>query len=64
MSIKDWELQQNIVSIKEQEEFYLKVQQEDALQTMKDTETEMNERELIKQKIDRAYLARNGFRYK
>ena len=57
--ILEWESTINTISITTQENKYLDVLVNDSLQSMKDTEREMNEIALIKQKNDRVYYTRN-----
>ena len=59
IGILDWESMINTISITTQENKYLDVLANDSLQSMKDTEREMNEIALIKQKNDRVYYTRN-----
>ena len=59
IGILDWESMINTISITTQENKYLDVLVNDSLQSMKDTEREMNEIALIKQKNDRVYYTRN-----
>ena len=58
--ILDWESMINTISITTQENKYQDVLANDSLQSMKDTEREMNEIALIKQKNDRVYYTRNN----
>ena len=60
IGILDWESMINTISITTQENKYLDVLANDSLQSMKDTEREMNEIALIKQKNDRVYYTRNN----
>ena len=62
IDILDWESMINTISITTQENKYLDVLANDSLQSMKDTEREMNEIALIKQKNDRVYYTRNNKR--
>lgn len=62
IGILDWESMINTISITTQENKYLNVLANDSLQSMKDTEREMNEIALIKQKNDRVYYTRNNKR--
>lgn len=62
IGILDWESTINTISITTQENKYLDVLANDSLQSMKDTEREMNEIALIKQKNDRVYYTRNNKR--
>ena len=59
IGILEWESTINTISITTQENKYLDVLVNDSLQSMKDTEREMNEISLIKQKNDRVYYTRN-----
>lgn len=56
MTIKDWEIQQNIISIREEEDFRLKTQLEDTLETEEDNNIQKQGEEAIKDKFDRAYF--------
>lgn len=58
--ILEWESTINTISITTQENKYLDVLANDSLQSMKDTERDMNEIALIKQKNDRVYYTRNN----
>ena len=60
IGILDWESMINTISITTQENKYQDVLVNDSLQSMKDTEREMNEIALIKQKNDRVYYTRNN----
>lgn len=60
IGILDWESMINTISITTQENKYQDVLANDSLQSMKDTEREMNEIALIKQKNDRVYYTRNN----
>ena len=62
IGILDWESMINTISITTQENKYQDVLANDSLQSMKDTEKEMNEIALIKQKNDRVYYTRNNKR--
>ena len=62
IGILDWESMINTISITTQENKYLDVLANDSLQSMKDTERDMNEIALIKQKNDRVYYTRNNKR--
>ena len=59
IGILEWESTINTISITTQENKYLDVLANDSLQSMKDTERDMNEIALIKQKNDRVYYTRN-----
>lgn len=58
--ILEWESTINTISTTTQENKYLDVLADDSLQSMKDTERDMNEIALIKQKNDRVYYTRNN----
>jgi hypothetical protein len=60
IGILEWESTINTISITTQENKYQDVLANDSLQSMKDTEREMNEIALIKQKNDRVYYTRNN----
>ena len=60
IGILEWESTINTISITTQENNYLDVLANDSLQSMKDTEREINEIALIKQKNDRVYYTRNN----
>ena len=62
IGILEWESTINTISITTQENKYQDVLAHDSLQSMKDTEREMNEIVLIKQKNDRVYYTRNNKR--
>ena len=62
IGILEWESTINTISITTQENKYQDVLANDSLQSMKDTEREMNEIVLIKQKNDRVYYTRNNKR--
>ena len=62
ISVLEWESVVNTLTITDQENKYLDVLANDSLQSMKDTEREINEVAAIKQKYDRAYYARNNKR--
>ena len=62
IGILEWESTINTISITTQENKYQDVLANDSLQSMKDTEREMNEIALIKQKNDRVYYTRNNKR--
>lgn len=59
MTIKDWEIQQNMISIREDEDFKLKTQLADTLQSEEDNDKQERELEAIKDKFDRAYYQRS-----
>ena len=59
IGILEWESTINTISITTQENKYLDALANDSLQSMKDTEREMNEIALIKQKNDRVYYTKN-----
>ena len=58
ISVLEWESVVNTLAITDQENKYLDVLANDSLQSMKDTEREINEVAAIKQKYDRAYYTR------
>ena len=58
ISVLEWESVVNTLAITDQENKYLDVLANDSLQSMKDTEREINEVAAIKQKYDRVYYAR------
>lgn len=62
IGILEWESVVNTLAITDQENKYLDILANDSLQSMKDTEKEINEVAAIKQKYDRAYYARNNKR--
>ena len=62
ISVLEWESVVNTLAITDQENKYLDVLANDSLQSMKDTEREINEVAAIKQKYDRAYYAGNNKR--
>ena len=62
IGILEWESMLNTISITEQENKHLDVLANDSLQSMQDTEREMNKVALIKQKYDRAYYVRSNKR--
>ena len=62
ISVLEWESVVNTLAITDQENRYLDILATDSLQSMKDTEREINEVAAIKQKYDRAYYARNNKR--
>ena len=62
IGILEWESTINTISIATQENKHLDVLANDSLQSMKDTEREINEIALIKQKNDRVYYTRNNKR--
>ena len=62
ISVLEWESVVNTLAITDQENKYLDILANDSLQSMKDTEKEINEVAAIKQKYDRAYYARNNKR--
>ena len=59
MSVLEWESMINTLAITSQENKYMDVLNHDSLQSMKETEREINEVAAIKQKYDRAYYTRN-----
>ena len=58
ISVLEWESVVNTLAITDQENKYLDVLANDSLQSMTDTEREINEVAAIKQKYDRVYYAR------
>ena len=62
ISFLEWESVVNTLAITDQENKYLDVLANDSLQSMTDTEREINEVAAIKQKYDRAYYTRNNKR--
>ena len=62
IGILEWESVVNTLAITDQENKYLDILANDSLQSMKDTEKEINEVAAIKQKYDRVYYARNNKR--
>ena len=56
--ILEWESMVNTIAITEQEKMYTAVMNSDSIQSMKDTDREMNEVATIKQKYDRAYYTK------
>ena len=58
IGILEWESAVNTLAITDQENKYLDILANDSLQSMKDTEKEINEVAAIKQKYDRAYYTR------
>ena len=58
ISVLEWESVVNTLTITDQENKYLDVLANDSLQSMTDTEREINEVAAIKQKYDRVYYAR------
>ena len=62
ISVLEWESVVNTLAITDQENKYLDILANDSLQSMKDTEKDINEVAAIKQKYDRAYYARNNKR--
>ena len=59
ISVLEWESMVNTIAITEQEKMYTDVMNNDSIQSMKDTDREMNEVATIKQKYDRAYYKGN-----
>ena len=59
ISVLEWESMVNTLAITSQENKYMDVLNHDSLQSMKETEREINEVAAIKQKYDRAYYTRN-----
>ena len=62
ISAQEWESMVNTLAITNQEDKYLDVLNYDSLQSMKETEREINEVAAIKQKYDRAYYVRSDKR--
>ena len=62
IGVLEWESMVNTIAITEQEKMYSDVMNNDSIQSMKDTDREMNEVATIKQKYDRAYYSRNNKR--
>ena len=62
ISAHEWESMVNTLAITNQEDKYLDVLNYDSLQSMKETEREINEVAAIKQKYDRVYYARSDKR--
>lgn len=62
ISAHEWESMVNTLAITNQENKYLDVLNHDSLQSMKETEREINEVAAIKQKYDRAYYVRSDKR--
>ena len=58
ISVLEWESVVNTLAITDQENKYLDILANDSLQSMTDTEREINEVAAIKQKYDRVYYAR------
>jgi hypothetical protein len=58
IGILEWESVVNTLAITDQENKYLDILANDSLQSMTDTEREINEVAAIKQKYDRAYYTR------
>lgn len=56
MAIKDWEIQQNIISIRKEEDFKLKTQLDDTLETEDNNNQQKQEEEAIRDKYDRTYF--------
>lgn len=59
MSVLEWESMVNTLAVTNQESKHMDVMNNDSVQSMKDTDREMNEVATIKQKYDRAYYTRN-----
>lgn len=59
MSVLEWESMVNTLAVTNQESKHMDVMNNDSIQSMKDTDREMNEVATIKQKYDRAYYTRN-----
>ena len=62
MSVLEWESMLNTLAVTNQENKHMDVLNHDSLQSMKETEREINEVAAIKQKYDRAYYARSNKR--
>ena len=62
MSVLEWESMVNTLAVTNQESKLMDVLNHDSLQSMKETEREINEVATIKQKYDRAYYTRNNKR--
>lgn len=62
MSVLEWESIVNTIAVTNQENKHMDVLNHDSLQSMKETEREINEVAAIKQKYDRAYYTRNNKR--
>lgn len=62
MSVLEWESMLNTLAVTNQENKHMDVLNHDSLQSMKETEREINEVAAIKQKYDRAYYTRNNKR--
>lgn len=62
VGVFEWESMVNTIAINEQEQKYSDVMNSDSIQSMKDTEREINEIAVIKQKFDNAYFARSNKR--
>ena len=62
ISVLEWESMVNTLAITSQENKYMDVLNHDSLQSMKETEREINEVAAIKQKYDRAYYVRSDKR--
>ena len=58
IGVLEWESMMNTIAMTEEENKYLDTLNTDNLQSMKDTEREMNEVAFIKQKYDKAYYTR------
>ena len=59
-SIHEWESIVNTISVKEEEDRFLDVLNNDCTQSMKDTENECKQIAIIKQKHDRAYYTKSS----
>lgn len=62
IGVFEWESMVNTIAINEQEQKYSDVMNSDSIQSMKDTEREINEIAVIKQKFDKAYFTRSNKR--
>ena len=62
MSVLEWESMVNTLAVTNQENKHMDILNHDSLQSMKETEREINEVAAIKQKYDRAYYVRSNKR--
>ena len=58
ISVLEWESMVNTIAVTEQENKYMDVLSQDSMQSMKDTEREIDEIAVIKQKYERVYYSR------
>ena len=58
ISVLEWESMVNTIAVTEQENKYMDVLNQDSMQSMKDTEREIDEIAVIKQKYERVYYSR------